>query len=109
MQAEAVTALIRQVTHYHQLLHTTLIQIIYVKKLLLVFSITSKEEMKELLKPSTPHYDGNKYKPRLKHHIFEEELYLWYRSSLEAPLSDGGLNRYMEVFGMIFPDMVHLV
>lgn len=73
------------------------------KKAKMIMQITSKSEMKKLLKPSRPHYDGSKFTTD-KYYVIEEELIGWSQTSLQGPLNDIGLKRYLELFNIVLPE-----
>lgn len=73
------------------------------KKVKMIMQITSKSEMKKILKPSCPHFDGNKFITD-KYHVIEEELIVWSQTSLQAPLNDIGFKRYLELFNIALPE-----
>ena len=62
----------------------------------------TKVEIQEILKPSMPvhTYSGFREGP---YHVPEEEMLIWSRLSLEAPLNQTGYKRYMELFSRYFP------
>lgn len=89
--------------HYQKLGYAEkLLYAIAEKKGRLICSVSSRTEMEKLLKPRCPHYDGNKFIPD-EFCIPEEELICWSETSLQAPLNEAGLHRYMELFSQIFP------
>lgn len=61
------------------------------------------EELAEITEPSVPRYDGGKFTGE-RYHVEEEELLLWSRASLAAPLNSAGYTRYMELFRKFFPE-----
>lgn len=73
------------------------------KKIDMIMQIKTKAEKDRVIKPKCPTYDGNKFIPD-KYSVPEEELICWSEASLEAPLSEAGFKRYMELFKEIFPD-----
>lgn len=85
-------------------LATKVIEEIWRHKLPFVLSATSKAVMEEILKPSTPGYNGNRFQPRTPYHSEAEELLLWSKTSLYAPLISAGFDRYMELFEKFYPD-----
>lgn len=73
------------------------------KKVKMLMKITSKSEMKKMLKPSCPNFDGSKFIAD-KYHVIEEELICWSQTSLEGPLNEIGFKRYMELFNIVLPE-----
>lgn len=62
-------------------------------------------ETNEILKPQCPKYDGNKFTTN-KYSVPEEELIVWSKASLTAPLNTVSCERYMEVFKTVFPEII---
>ena len=73
------------------------------KKGKFIINAHSLTEMKKIFHVSCPTYNGNKFIPD-EYWVPEEELIGWSHTSLNAPLNSVGFKRYMEVFGMIFPE-----
>lgn len=73
------------------------------KKLAWIQKAHTKAELAEIVKPSVPHYSGAGFSEG-KYHVREEELILWSKASLIAPLNHAGYERYMELFGEFFPN-----
>ena len=80
-----------------------LINTIAEKKAKMIMQITSKSEMKKVLKPSCPNFDGSKFITD-KYHVIEEELIGWSQTSLQGPLNDIGFKRYFELFNIVLPE-----
>lgn len=59
--------------------------------------------IREILKPSVPHYDGFEFHTG-RYHVAEEELIGWSEASLRAPLTVAGFERFAEVFAEIYPE-----
>ena len=59
--------------------------------------------IREILKPSVPHYNGFVFHTG-KYHVAEEELIGWSEASLRAPLTGVGARRFAEVFAEIYPE-----
>lgn len=59
--------------------------------------------IREILKPSVPHYDGFAFHTG-KYYVAEEELIGWSEASLRAPLTGAGFERFAEVFAEIYPE-----
>ncbi len=72
------------------------------KKCRMLCEAKTKVEIQEILKPSMPvhTYSGFREGP---YHVPEEEMLIWSRLSLEAPLNQTGYKRYMELFSRYFP------
>ena len=75
-----------------------LIEKMFCKKAEFIMEASTKHEINEILKQSTPHYDGNKFVPTGRFYVEEEELMLWSLTSLNGPLISAGYDRYVEVF-----------
>lgn len=100
----AVSELQRYLHYYRQLGYMPkLLYAIAEKKCRMIGSITSKSEMKQVIRPRCPHYDGNRFIPDA-YSVPEEELICWSETSLKAPLNAAGFQRYMELFKQIFPE-----
>lgn len=74
------------------------------KKCAFILEATTKTQIKEILKFSAPKYNGAEFFAG-KYHVLEEELIGWSETSLRAPLSSTGTQRYMAVFKQVFPDV----
>lgn len=109
LQMEGIQALMAIILKYQEQLNTSLIRIIFEKKLLMLFTVNTKSEMAQLLKPCEIRYNGNGFSPKNRFHLYEEEALMWMETSLRAPLNSAGFERYIEVFGKLFPDQVHLI
>ncbi len=72
------------------------------KKSKMIANATSKTEIKKILSPKAPHFDGNKFIPD-EYTLPEEELIGWSRASLKAPLIDSAAKRFQEVFQQVYP------
>ena len=59
--------------------------------------------IREILKPSVPHYDGFEFHTG-RYHVAEEELIGWGEASLRAPLTGAGARRFAEIFAEIYPE-----
>lgn len=76
------------------------LRILY-KKGKMIEKAATKNELDEIVKPSIPRGScGNFYEG--SYHVYEEELILWSKASLEAPLNETGYQRYAKVFSMFF-------
>ena len=62
----------------------------------------SKAEIKKIMEPSEPVFNGTVFltDPYL---LPEEELICWSEVSLRTPLNEYGLKRYQELFTLVFP------
>ena len=61
--------------------------------------VSTKQDMQDFLKVSTPHYFGGKFTvSNIPYYSEEEELLLWSETSLRGPLITAGYERYMELF-----------
>lgn len=68
------------------------------KKLYFLMTAKTKAEVKEILRPSVPVYNGNAFVPNGPFHVDEEELVLWSVASIKAPLNHEGFLRYYQLF-----------
>ena len=80
-----------------------LIDAIAKKKCEMISTITSKSDVDLLIKPRCPHFDGNRFIPD-KFMVPEEELICWSETSLRAPLRSEAFERYVELFGQVYPE-----
>lgn len=81
-----------------------LVRPIAMKKIEFIKAAATKKQLTEILKPPKVRYNGNKVVSVGDYVIPEEELIIWSLTSLEAPLMDVGLQRYKEVFLLVFPE-----
>ncbi len=91
--------LMREVREYHEkgFMEKLLFQIAR-KKLYFLMEAKTKKDVKEILRPSVPVYNGNAFVPRGPFHVEEEELVLWSIASIKAPLNHEGFLRYRQLF-----------
>ena len=75
-----------------------LVEMIFCKKADFIMKAKTKAELEEIVKPSTPRYSGGAFYPGSLYHMDEEELILWSKTSLKAPLIPQGYKRYQELF-----------
>ena len=75
-----------------------LVETIFCKKADFIMKAKTKAELEEIVKPSTPRYSGGIFYPGSPYHVEEEELILWSKTSLKAPLIPQGYKRYQELF-----------
>lgn len=71
---------------------------IALKKINFLMDAKTRSEVKEILRPSAPIYNGNGFIPNGIFHVEEEELLLWSEASLMAPLKNEGCLRYQYLF-----------
>ena len=103
LRTAAIRELQKYLTMYQNLGYDQrLIDGIAEKKCRMISTITSKSEMDLLIKPRCPHFDGNRFIPD-KFMVPEEELICWSETSLRAPLRSEAFERYMELFGQVYP------
>lgn len=69
----------------------------------MILKTSSKTEMKRVMRPHAPHYDGAKFVPD-QYSIPEEEIIAWSETSLHGPLIEPALKRFMELFKQLFPE-----
>lgn len=75
-----------------------LVETVFCKKTAFIMKAKTKAELEEIVKPSTPRYSGGTFYPSNPYHVEEEELILWSKTSLKAPLISQGYKRYRELF-----------
>ena len=75
-----------------------LIETVFCKKADFIMKARTKAELEEIVKPSIPRYSGGTFYPGNSYHVEEEELILWSKTSLKAPLIPQGYKRYQELF-----------
>ncbi len=83
-----------------------LVKTVFCKKADFLMEAKTKAEIEEILKPSTPTYSGGNFRPGNPYHVEEEELILWSKTSLKAPLIPQGYKRYQELFERLVKDEV---
>lgn len=100
---EALNSIHQQICFYQKEGFTSfLIEAIAQKKCDIAATITTKEELEKIKKIQPPHFDGNSFHAN-PYSCPEEELICWSLTSLKAPLSQVGFERYKELFCQIFP------
>ena len=75
-----------------------LVKTVFCKKADFLMKAKTNAEIEEILKPSTPRYSGGIFYPGNLYHVEEEELILWSKTSLKAPLIPEAQKRYQELF-----------
>lgn len=75
-----------------------LVETVFCKKTAFIMKAKTKAELEEIIKPSVPRYSGGIFYPGNPYHVEEEELILWSKTSLKAPLISQGYKRYQELF-----------
>jgi len=104
LRLDAIRSLQRYLRYYRQLGYMPkLLYAIAEKKCRMISSIASKPELKKLIRPHCPHYDGNRFIPDT-YSIPEEELICWSETSLKVPLNAAGFQRYMDLFKQILAE-----
>lgn len=82
-----------------------LVEAFFVKKSQMIMKAETKTEIKKILKPSTPHYNGGKMVPEDSlYYVEEEELMIWSMTTEIGPLIPAGYERYMELFKKLLPE-----
>ena len=71
---------------------------IALKKINFLMDAKTRSEVKEILRPSAPIYNGNGFIPNGIFHVEEEELLLWSEASLQVPLNNESCLRYQYLF-----------
>lgn len=104
LRMKALATLRGQIEYYRKLGYVErLIEGIAEKRAAMIMKATTKTEMDKVMKPRAPRYDGGKFVPD-EYNIPEEEMIAWSMVSLQAPLSSIGMQRYMELFRVFFPE-----
>ena len=106
LRIAALSKVLRRLNAYHHLgFIRPLTTAIAGKKCSMIQKATSQAEMKQILDPRCPRYDGSKFveDPYI---LPEEELIFWSCASLQFPLNTVGAARFLELFHRIFPDGV---
>ena len=75
-----------------------LVETVFCKKADFIMKAKTKTALEEIIKPSMPRYSGGTFYPGNLYHVEEEELILWSKTSLKAPLIPQGYKRYQELF-----------
>jgi hypothetical protein len=86
-----------------------IVMIICEKKIAFILEARTKNEIDLILSSPKVHYNFNTVVPSNQYVIPEEELLIWSLTSLQAPLNEVGVNRFMELFLEVFPEYEHLV
>ena len=80
------------------------VEAFFVRKMEGLPLVSTKQDMQDFLKVSTPHYFGGKFTvSNIPYYSEEEELLLWSETSLRGPLITARYERYMELFKKILP------
>ena len=69
----------------------------------MIMAATTVAELRKIIKPKLPHYNGGKFMPD-KYNIPELEVILWSKMSLIAPLNEIGYKRYLALMKGLFPE-----
>lgn len=77
---------------------------IYKKKIQQIREAESADDLKLTLMHPKVRYNGCEVVPDNKWVLPEEELILWSNTSLIAPLTKEGFERYMKIFKEVFPN-----
>lgn len=100
----ALTEVQKRLAHYeHRCYADELLCAIARKKADFLLHAGSIGAIREILKPSVPHYDGFEFHTG-RYHVAEEELIGWGEASLRAPLTGAGARRFAEIFAEIYPE-----
>lgn len=80
------------------------VEAFFMQKLKSLPLVSTKSNMQDFLKVSTPNYSGGKFTDsNTPYYSEEEELLLWSETSLREPLISAGYERYVELFKKILP------
>ena len=69
----------------------------------MIMAATTVAELRKIIKPKLPRYNGVKFMPD-KYNIPELEVILWSKTSLIAPLDEIGYKRYLGLMKDLFPE-----
>ena len=83
--------------------HARLLLGIAKKKGDMILAAKSKTELREILHPKEPHFNGVRFQPG-PYLTPEEELICWSEASLRAPLNSAGYERFKERFCEVLPE-----
>lgn len=72
------------------------------KRLVMIRDATTAGQLKEIMNPKPPRYDGNEFYPASVYSIPEEEMIAWSTASLAAPLKESAMKRYLSLFEQFF-------
>lgn len=104
-RVEAIAAVMHQVTAYRaEGILPMLTEAVLKKKLAWIQEAETVGALKEIAAPCVPRMTGRGTFLEGPYHVPEEEMILWSRISLEAPLNEKGYHRYEELFCRIFPE-----
>lgn len=82
---------------------------LYLKKIDMILKANTKKEIKEILSTNHIKYNGAEIIPT-EFNIIEEELLMWSLTSLKAPLTGIGLDRYLKIFSQYYgEDMLNQI
>jgi hypothetical protein len=81
-----------------------LLEKIWAHKIPFILSAATKKTVSDIMKPSTPGYNGGTFCTRTPYHSEAEELILWSLTSLNGPLIHEGFERYKVLFTKFFPE-----
>lgn len=87
--------------HKKKFYHPQLFERIWQQKLAFILTATSKEEMKDILRPKLPRYNGAACVPS-KYLCPEEELLMLTEATMRKPLNDAASKRFAELFELIY-------
>lgn len=106
LRIAALNKVQRRLNAYHHLGYIRqLTTAIAEKKCSMIQKAATQAEMKRILGPRCPRYDGSKFveDPYI---LPEEELIFWSCASLQFPLNTVDTARFLELFHRIFPEGV---
>lgn len=79
-----------------------LLETLLAKRLVMIRDATTAGQLKEIMNPKPPRFDGNKFYPASVYSIPEEEMIAWSIVSLAAPLNESATKRYLTLFEQFF-------
>ena len=69
----------------------------------------TKAELQTIMKPPDMRYNGDEILPANEYCVAEEEIIVWSKTSLAAPLTAAGQKRYEKLFKELFPDKAYIL
>jgi len=110
LRSSAIKAVyVQSLAYFKEGFLACIIEDLFEKKAQFINGAAAKQEIKEILKPSVPHYDYNSLIPTSIYHVDEEELLLWSLVSPCTKLMDCAVERYKELFIKILPEQAALI
>ena len=80
-----------------------LLEAVWEHKIEFILCAGTKKVLDDILKPSTPGYNGGSFGARTPYHCEAEELMLWSLTSFRGPLIYEAFERFRELFVKYYP------